>query len=180
MLTFFYQYKPNNYASLFRCSQTKGGLLTTRSPEDEKMISCISEAATIASQKKESHRVNCKIFDARGYYAAWGNKIAGKGFESEQNYHCELEFLNIPNIHAVRDSYNRLRSYDPVTEEFIEVVGESGWLDYLALILSGAKEMANTLQRGKNVIVHCSDGWDRTTQLACLAQMLLDPYFRTV
>jgi hypothetical protein len=90
MLTFFYQYKPNNYASLFRCSQTKGGLLTTRSPEDEKMISSISEAANIASDKKDSLKVNCKIFDARGYYAAWGNKIAGKGFENEQNYHCEL------------------------------------------------------------------------------------------
>jgi len=27
-------------------------------------------------------RVNCKIFDARGLYAAWGNKISGKGFET--------------------------------------------------------------------------------------------------
>jgi hypothetical protein len=27
-----------------------------------------------------SGKINCKIYDARGYYAAWGNKIAGKGF----------------------------------------------------------------------------------------------------
>jgi len=29
------------------------------------------------------------------------------------------------------------------------------------------------------VVVHCSHGWDRTSQVAALAQLLLDPYFRT-
>jgi len=27
-------------------------------------------------------KVNCKIYDARGFYAAFGNKISGKGYES--------------------------------------------------------------------------------------------------
>jgi len=82
-------------------------------------------------------------------------------------------FLNIPNIHAVRDSFNRIRSYDPGRQEFIVVLGESGWIDYLYLILSGAKSMAKTMRSGTNVIVHCSDGWDRTTQLSCLTQLIL-------
>ena len=30
-----------------------------------------------------------------------------------------------------------------------------------------------------NVLVHCSDGWDRTAQVAALAQLLLDSHFRT-
>jgi hypothetical protein len=29
-------------------------------------------------------------------------------------------------------------------------------------------------------VVHCSDGWDRTSQLSATAQLLLDPYYRTV
>jgi len=33
-------------------------------------------------------------------------------------------------------------------------------------------------QRG-NALVHCSDGWDRTSQLTSLAQLLMDPYYRT-
>jgi myotubularin-related protein 3/4 len=30
------------------------------------------------------------------------------------------------------------------------------------------------------VIVHCSDGWDRTPQIVSLSQLLLDPYYRTL
>ena len=30
------------------------------------------------------------------------------------------------------------------------------------------------------VVVHCSDGWDRTTQLVALAELMLDPYYRTI
>ena len=29
-------------------------------------------------------------------------------------------------------------------------------------------------------LVHCSDGWDRTTQTVALAALLLDPYYRTI
>ena len=30
------------------------------------------------------------------------------------------------------------------------------------------------------VLVHCSDGWDRTPQIVSLAQLMLDPYYRTI
>ena len=29
------------------------------------------------------------------------------------------------------------------------------------------------------MLIHCSDGWDRTSQLAALTQIMLDPYYRT-
>lgn len=29
-------------------------------------------------------------------------------------------------------------------------------------------------------MVHCSDGWDRTSQTVSLAQLLLDPFYRTI
>lgn len=31
-----------------------------------------------------------------------------------------------------------------------------------------------------SVMVHCSDGWDRTAQLTAIALLLLDPYYRTL
>ena len=31
-----------------------------------------------------------------------------------------------------------------------------------------------------NVLVHCSDGWDRTTQICALSQMIISPHYRTI
>lgn len=37
------------------------------------------------------------------------------------------------------------------------------------------------MESGKtSVIVHCSDGWDRTAQLTSLAMLMLDGYYRTI
>lgn len=36
------------------------------------------------------------------------------------------------------------------------------------------------ISEGTSVLVHCSDGWDRTAQVCSLASLLLDPYYRTV
>ena len=33
---------------------------------------------------------------------------------------------------------------------------------------------------GISVLVHCSDGWDRTAQTCSLASLILDPYYRTI
>ena len=45
---------------------------------------------------------------------------------------------------------------------------------------SGAKRMALALQRGISVVVHCSDGWDRTPVLSALCQLMLDPFYRSI
>lgn len=37
------------------------------------------------------------------------------------------------------------------------------------------------MESGKtSVVVHCSDGWDRTAQLTSLAMLMLDSYYRTI
>lgn len=33
---------------------------------------------------------------------------------------------------------------------------------------------------GASVLVHCSDGWDRTAQVCSLGALLMDPYYRTI
>ncbi|XP_026562655.1 myotubularin-related protein 2 isoform X2 [Pseudonaja textilis] len=49
------------------------------------------------------------------------------------------------------------------------------------LILAGALRIADKVESGKtSVIVHCSDGWDRTAQLTSLAMLMLDGYYRTI
>lgn len=58
---------------------------------------------------------------------------------------------------------------------------ESGWLKYIRLILASSVQAAEKLYlEGASLLVHCSDGWDRTAQLCATIQLILDPYFRTM
>lgn len=36
------------------------------------------------------------------------------------------------------------------------------------------------MRRGTSLVVHCSDGWDRTAQIVSLVQLLVDPFARTI
>lgn len=48
------------------------------------------------------------------------------------------------------------------------------------LVIAGAVSICENVIRGTVVLVHCSDGWDRTAQLVALAMLMLDPYYRTM
>lgn len=71
-----------------------------RSPEDEEYLRVIGEC---------SERGTLKIFDARPFWNAVGNMVVGKGYENNDNYkNCEISFLDIHNIHKVRDAYKKI------------------------------------------------------------------------
>jgi hypothetical protein len=58
---------------------------------------------------------------------------------------------------------------------------KSEWLKHLKTILDGALIMVKSVHdNNAHVLVHCSDGWDRTAQLSSLSQLCLDPYYRTI
>ena len=40
--------------------------------------------------------------------------------------------------------------------------------------------ICNSLLTCSSVLVHCSDGWDRTPQICCVSQLILDPFYRTI
>lgn len=47
-------------------------------------------------------------------------------------------------------------------------------------LIAAATSVAQHSEVGDPVLIHCSDGWDRTAQVASLATFLLDPYYRTI
>lgn len=65
-------------------------------------------------------------------------------------------------------------------DSWLKDLDDSGWLNHLSALLSGADEIASVVNRGESALIHCSDGWDRTSQLCALSEMLLDPYYRYV
>lgn len=137
----------------------------------------------------------CNIFDARPFINSVANVALGGGYERANAYpYCNVHFLDIENIHAVRESWVCLNglfsiaqtknmNYE-VTQSYVEGKLRNGfksdWLHHVASVISGARVVAESLLSGASALVHCSDGWDRTSQLTSLAQILLDPYFRTI
>jgi len=62
----------------------------------------------------------------------------------------------------------------------LAAVGDTKWLSHIRTILSGAVQTVRYLENGHSVMVHCSDGWDRTSQIVALAEIMLDPFYRTI
>lgn len=51
------------------------------------------------------------IIDARSYTAAMANRAKGGGCECSEYYPgCEVQFMNLANIHSIRKSYHAIRS----------------------------------------------------------------------
>jgi len=58
-------------------------------------------------------------------------------------------------------------------------VEDTGWLGHVRLVLKCSHDCVKQITSGVPVLVHCSHGWDRTSQVCALASLMLDPYFRT-
>ncbi|XP_073790622.1 myotubularin-related protein 1b isoform X7 [Danio rerio] len=107
------------------------------------------------------------------------------GYENESFYiNVELNFLEIPNIHVMRESLRKLKEvvYPAIDQQhWFSNVDATHWLEYVRLLLAGAVRIADRIESGKtSVVVHCSDGWDRTAQLTSLAMLMLDAHYRSL
>ncbi|KAJ8338261.1 hypothetical protein SKAU_G00372270 [Synaphobranchus kaupii] len=168
---------PETQATIVRCSQPLVGPTDRRCKEDERYLQTIMDA------NAQSHKLT--VFDARQSSMADTNKAKDGGYEIESFYpNVELNFLEIPNIHVMRESLRKLKEvvYPTIDEaHWLSSVDSTHWLEYIRLLLAGAVRIADKLESGKtSVVVHCSDGWDRTAQLTSLAMLMLDSYYRTL
>jgi len=81
-LTYIYQFQNGSFSGLYRSSQSKVGVSNSRSPEDELMLRLIGDPKIDPKETLTQGDINCVIYDARNKMAAFGNKVAGKGYES--------------------------------------------------------------------------------------------------
>ncbi|KAF8940925.1 hypothetical protein BGZ58_003910 [Dissophora ornata] len=95
--------------------------------------------------------------------------------------------MSLGNIHAIAQSHQCLLkavSTQSESSNWFTLIESTGWLNHVADLLKAASGrdgiVGKMLDANCSVLVHCTDGWDRTTQLVSLAQILLDPYYRTI
>ncbi|TPP49854.1 Myotubularin-like phosphatase domain family protein [Leishmania donovani] len=127
------------------------------------------------------------VADCRPQITAAGNAQLGGGYESGSYYtFCQTNFFEIDNIFGVAKSFEKLRSMlaryqgNTVEKTFLRRLYDSDWLAIVQRVLVCSVTAAQSLQNGVSCLVHCTDGWDRTSQCTALAMLLLDPYYRTI
>ncbi|KAL2767541.1 myotubularin-related protein 3 isoform a [Daubentonia madagascariensis] len=148
--------------------------------EFDSSLSNTSGAESLAIQPQK-----LLILDARSYAAAVANRAKGGGCECPEYYpNCEVVFMGMANIHSIRRSFQSLRllcTQMPDPGNWLSALESTKWLHHLSVLLKSALLVVHAVDRDQRpVLVHCSDGWDRTPQIVALAKLLLDPYYRTI
>lgn len=193
-------------AVIARASQPEVGLLGWRSQKDEQLLKALSDACSFDNGKtrndcdefdissletSQAENVNMDkpkkvlIVDARSYTSAVTNRARGGGVECTEYYpSAEIQFMNLGNIHAIRKSFHSIRilSASPADiPNWYSLLERTLWLQHMSGLLAASHIVCHAIERNSRpVLVHCSDGWDRTPQICATAQLCLDPFYRTV
>ncbi|XP_048412321.1 myotubularin-related protein 3 isoform X8 [Stegostoma tigrinum] len=150
---------------------------------DGEFDSSMTNSAGVENLCSPPHKL--LILDARSYAAAVANRAKGGGCECPEYYpNCEVVFMGMANIHSIRKSFQSLRflcTQMPDPANWLSALESTKWLQHLSMLLKAALLVINAVDRDQRpVLVHCSDGWDRTPQIVALSKLLLDPYYRTI
>ncbi|KAH0793493.1 Myotubularin-related protein 8 [Histomonas meleagridis] len=160
-LSFVY---PKNKAPLLRSAQPLTGFIGSSNPYDVKFFEAVRAGRKFA------------IIDCRPKLNAFANQFTGGGYESKSHYDdSTFKFLCIPNIHKVREYYLTMQygfenGYDDPFKD---------WGALILQLIKGSALIISKLKKNIAVLVHCSDGWDRTAQVSSIVQLIVDPYSRT-
>ncbi|PPQ67458.1 hypothetical protein CVT24_011515 [Panaeolus cyanescens] len=195
-----------NFGSITRSSQPMVGITQNRSIQDEKLIEAIfqshwSPESRAASAPVYGATTTNLIIDARPTVNAVANTAKGAGTENMDYYKDSKKvYLGIDHIHTMRESLAKvveaLRDADQLlasikadlpdhTSDLTVLdrpaLRRSGWLRHISAILEGTLIITKNVHiNSSHVLIHCSDGWDRTSQLSALSQVCLDPFYRTI
>ncbi|XP_064634624.1 myotubularin-related protein 13-like isoform X5 [Lineus longissimus] len=117
-----------------------------------------------------------------------GEKTQVKGIKIEAFPKCDFIPVDFNEVRHVKASFKKLmRACVPSASSsdqdysFLKAVEESLWLPQLQNILQLAGVVVDLIDvQGSSVMVCIEDGWDITTQVITVAQLLLDPFYRTI
>lgn len=192
--------------SITRSSQPMVGITQNRSIQDEKLIEAVFQSHHAPESRSTSGPIygattTNLIIDARPTANAMANTAKGAGTENMDHYkEGKKVYLGIDHIHTMRESLAKvvetLREADTMLASINndlsdqvsgisvmdrQALRRSGWLRHISAILEGTALITRNVHvNSSHVLIHCSDGWDRTSQLSSLAQICLDPFYRTI
>uniref|UniRef100_A0A3P9PW06 SET binding factor 1 n=1 Tax=Poecilia reticulata TaxID=8081 RepID=A0A3P9PW06_POERE len=123
----------------------------------------------------------------KAYLYIIGDKAQLKGGKQDSFQQWEVIPIEVCDVRQVKNSFKKLMKAcvpsSQTTEpnmSFLRLLEDSDWLCFqLHRVLQVSVLVVELLDTGSSVMVSLEDGWDVTTQVVSLVQLLSDPYYRT-